>query len=346
MKTMKRLKMAIAALMLTTVAMIAAGCTKPDDLNNNGGNNGGGDNGGGDNEEPTTTVSVTLKAPQNVKHTTALLGAVANVPEGEDIGQFAICWGTEENPVTGSGNTIYYYNVPSFDTLVFGFQPGTTYHVRAFLRAGSGDYYSEDKTFTTHDVTDMSLYDSIGGYPYVDLGLPSGLKWAVYNVGTNSPAGRGSYFAWGETEEKSDYTWYTYKYGNYYDDVLSKYNDEDNLTTLQSIDDPVSMNWEGGWRTPTKDEFEEFTQHYYKIGGATVNDVEIWIFTFPNGNSIFLPKCGYKSGTGTGPEGIYATSSVGTSNRWYNIVFKFYMTALQGTGREFGFPYRGVHSSL
>ena len=43
-------------------------------------------------------------------------------------------------------------------------------------------------------------------YEAVDLGLPSGLKWAICNVGANSPEEYGNYYAWGETENKGDYT--------------------------------------------------------------------------------------------------------------------------------------------
>lgn len=39
----------------------------------------------------------------------------------------------------------------------------------------------------------------------VDLGLPSGIKWAAHNVGANKPEERGGYYAWGETEEKNNY---------------------------------------------------------------------------------------------------------------------------------------------
>ena len=48
----------------------------------------------------------------------------------------------------------------------------------------------------------------------VDLGLPSGLKWATCNVGATSPEEYGDYFAWGETDPKSSYVWTNYKYGN------------------------------------------------------------------------------------------------------------------------------------
>ncbi len=52
----------------------------------------------------------------------------------------------------------------------------------------------------------------IGGYEYVDLGLPSGTLWATYNVGATSPYEKGQYFAWGEVEPREDFSWESYKF--------------------------------------------------------------------------------------------------------------------------------------
>ena len=38
----------------------------------------------------------------------------------------------------------------------------------------------------------------INGHEYIDLGLPSGFKWATCNVGASSPEDYGGYYAWGE----------------------------------------------------------------------------------------------------------------------------------------------------
>ena len=54
--------------------------------------------------------------------------------------------------------------------------------------------------------------DPTNGHEYVDLGLPSGTKWATCNVGADSPEEYGDYFAWAETEPKSYYEWSTYKW--------------------------------------------------------------------------------------------------------------------------------------
>ena len=45
----------------------------------------------------------------------------------------------------------------------------------------------------------------VNGHEWVDLGLPSGTKWATCNVGALTPEGRGTYFSWGETNKKDEY---------------------------------------------------------------------------------------------------------------------------------------------
>ena len=55
----------------------------------------------------------------------------------------------------------------------------------------------------------------------VDLGLS--VCWAEWNVGASAPEEYGGYYAWGETEEKSNYDWSTYKWYKGSNDTLTKY---------------------------------------------------------------------------------------------------------------------------
>ena len=77
------------------------------------------------------------------------------------------------------------------------------------------------------DVTDViQLVNYILGkenetHVAVDLGLPSGTKWASCNVGATKPEEYGGYYAWGETEEKEFYDKSTYKF--YQDDEYVKH---------------------------------------------------------------------------------------------------------------------------
>ncbi len=137
----------------------------------------------------------------------------------------------------------------------------------------------------------------------VDLGLS--VKWACCNVGASSPEGYGGYYAWGETEEKSDYDWDTYAY---YIDT-----DGDGLKdTYQNIGSNISgtsydvahVKWGGSWRMPTLDEIKELCNKC-TWQWTTVNGVNGQKVTGPNGNSIFLPAAGYRNGTDVGGRGSY-----------------------------------------
>jgi hypothetical protein len=80
------------------------------------------------------------------------------------------------------------------------------------------------------------------GHEYVDLGLPSGLKWATCNVGATTPEEYGDYFAWGEVESKETYNWSTYKYGTDYDQLTKycsdSYYGKDDFTDNKTVLDP------------------------------------------------------------------------------------------------------------
>lgn len=140
---------------------------------------------------------------------------------------------------------------------------------------------------------------------YVDMGLPSGLLWATRNVGASSPEDYGYYFAWGETQPKSVYSWSTYTYCSGSDSTLTKYCNKstygyngftDNLTTLQPGDDAATANWGSGWRTPTEEEWKELVNNTTSIW-TTRKGVRGQLFTASNGNSIFLPAAGFRSGS-------------------------------------------------
>ena len=162
-------------------------------------------------------------------------------------------------------------------------------------------------------------------YEYVDLGLPSGTLWATCNVGANAPEEYGDYFAWGETMPKDVYDWNTYQYCMGSNNNLTKYCDNssygyegftDGLTALLSEDDAARANWGGDWRIPTKEEFEELYNNTITTW-TQQNGVEGRLFTASNGNTLFLPGAGYRSGSSfnnAGSYGIYWMSSLSTDN--------------------------------
>ena len=200
------------------------------------------------------------------------------------------------------------------------------------------------------------------GHEYVDLGLPSGLKWATCNVGANSPEACGNDYAWGETETKDNYSWDTYKWGtatynaeyDYWElETLTKYNTSstygtvDNKTTLDPEDDAAAVNWGGKWRMPTDDEWTELRENctwtWTTLNG--VNGYEVTSKT--NGNSIFLPMAFFRGSDGlyyTSYDGRYWSSSLYTGSPYLAWYVCFYSdNVYRGNyGRDFGRSVRPV----
>ena len=119
------------------------------------------------------------------------------------------------------------------------------------------------------------------GWEMVDLGLPSGTKWANMNVGASRPEDYGNYYAWGETAVKDSYTSGNYSYLNQ--------NIGSNIAGTNY--DAAYVNMGNDWQMPTKDQLNELmTQCTWQI--TTQQSVNGYRVTGPNGCSIFLPFAG------------------------------------------------------
>lgn len=213
--------------------------------------------------------------------------------------------------------------------------------------------------------------DSYNGHAYVDLGLPSGLKWATMNVGATTPEGYGDYFAWGETEPyytaghaydtpcsnwktgKTGYNWASYKWCKGSILTLTKYCNSsdygtiDNKTILDPNDDAALQNWGGSWRMPTISEVQELYNNCI-WEWCTHNNVNGYKVIGQNGYWIFIPAAGYRSGDflyGTGVGGGFWSSS---QQSWdypycaYNEIFDKDGIERYGADRVFGKSVRPV----
>ena len=162
------------------------------------------------------------------------------------------------------------------------------------------------------------------GAEAVDLGLPSGTKWANMNVGAEKPEDYGLYFAWGETTgytsdttdgrlfNWADYKWMAegqsdWKYINKYQiadgkteacwyeydwDIVDYKFVGDSLTVLEVADDAAAANWGGDWRMPTEADFQELlancTSEWITVGNVSGRKFTSKV----NGNAVFFPAAG------------------------------------------------------
>ena len=191
----------------------------------------------------------------------------------------------------------------------------------------------------------------------IDLGLPSGLKWASFNLGASKPEEYGYYYAWGETTPKQDYRWSTYKWCMGEEKTITKYCIDfdygyngftDGKKVLDLDDDAAAVTLSDKWRMPTEDERDELCS-ICTWEWVSISNVNGYRVTGPNGNSIFIPAAGYRYGDSfdsVGSYGFYWTSSLSTvsgSDTSHPLSFGSDFVAYGSYQRYSGLPIRPVY---
>lgn len=204
--------------------------------------------------------------------------------------------------------------VKSFKARIFVVLNGKRYYVYDDFYA----YVDWDKLGSINGGPNDDDYDGIiRGHKYVDLGLPSGLKWATCNVGATSPEEYGDYFAWGETSPKSIYT----------DENCKTCGKKIGDISGNAAYDAATANWGGSWRMPTRAEMQELINDC-TWEWTTVNGVKGYKVTSKiNGNSIFFPAAGFRRGSslsGAGYYGYYWSSTSSESDTRFAYYLGFY----------------------
>ncbi len=176
----------------------------------------------------------------------------------------------------------------------------------------------------------------------IDLGLPSGTKWACCNVGASTPEGYGDYYAWGETEEKSYYDWSTYTHCNGSRDTCHDLGSDIAGTGY----DVAHVRWGGSWVMPSHEQQVELL-NFCTTQWTTKNGVNGRTFTGPSGGTIFLPAAGSRWADGldsVGSSGIYWSSSQNPSVSYnnYGLYFRSGGAYWGYCGRRYGQSVRPV----
>lgn len=197
-------------------------------------------------------------------------------------------------------------------------------------------------------------------YDYVDLGLPSGTKWATKNVGARKPSDAGFYFQWGDTKgytanqvgtgegqkkfaaDESDYKW------NRSDDGLTftKYpNFGDNLDLE---DDAAHVNMGGDWHIPSKAQCQELINNTLATKGYFDKDNYGILFISKNDSKklIFMPLSGGAfdgSVLGSGNlVGVWSSTSSNANAFGLGAYSDSSTPIVDAMGRVNGLPIRGV----
>ncbi len=167
---------------------------------------------------------------------------------------------------------------------------------------------------------------------WIDLGLSSGTLWAATNLGADSPADYGDYFAWGEvTARTANFAWAKYAWGKS-STTLTKYNAEDNETLLELDDDAAYKTW-GNACLPTHAQIQELIEETDRTWTTKTNSygesVNGYLFKGKGeyaSRSIFLPAAGYRRDaivSASGMNGYYWSANRHATNpaQAYDIYF-------------------------
>ena len=265
----------------------------------------------------------------DLTHNSVVVYAETNLDESNyESVEYGFVYSTNKDDIEYSDNIVWADNgerdedVYSYSATISNLTADKQYYYCAMVRLNETECkYGKIEEFTTYEKPTSN--GTLNGHEWVDLGLPSGLKWATCNVGASKPEEYGDYFAWGEVEPKDYYDWSTYKWCNGSYDTQTKYCYDsyygyngftDYKTTLELSDDAANYNWGGAWRMPTTEEQDELRNNC-SWEWTTQNGVYGRKVTGPNGNSIFLPAAGCRGDSSlydAGSYGYYWSSSLGT----------------------------------
>ena len=172
----------------------------------------------------------------------------------------------------------------SISVPVSGLVPGQTYYYVAYAKVNSEEKFGEVKSFKT----------PAQEVEFVDLGLS--VEWATVNVGALNSEEAGGLYGFGDKTLFNIST------------QAANYTHE----SIQGTENDLASLFIPGAFTPSKEQMEELVNNTTKEY-TTVNGIAGYRFTAENGNSIFLPVTGTRTGDVVSNEstlGAYWTSDI------------------------------------
>ena len=268
-------------------------------------------------------------------------GRIKNLGELPEVG---VCFSDmNSDPTITDGKVVLGDALTDYTFSIGGLDEGTTYYYRMYVRLFNTIFYSNVCQTTTLGTKLDEDNREKNGHKFVDLALPSGLLWAVCNIGAGISADGGDYFAWGDTVPGHNCSWPEDWYSKGGRDSLA------NESLYGPDDDAATAIWGTSCRMPSADDFAELADTSNctwkwavrtTTSGSTVNGYEIT--SKRNGKSIFLPASGYSKGKvrcNYGVKGFYWSSPQHMKRFYYA-----YRIFFDSTGK--GWDYRSCYNGL
>lgn len=197
-------------------------------------------------------------------------------------------------------------------------QIATTAFVQQELQASGGgtvddELDPESENPVQNKVLTEELYEIepfIEQYEYVDLGLPSGVLWAKYNLNADgNSANLYHYFYWAGINKYDSYQ-NTVPYLNTTSLTYTKYNATDGIKRLEMMDDAAHCIMGDEWEIPSAADWQELFDNcsFQHIAIENYDNIKV---TGLNGNSINIPLCNMDD---VGVTGTYLTCDLSTTD--------------------------------
>ena len=208
----------------------------------------------------------------------------------------------------------------------------TTAELAAF--SATTDFGRPHVPLTEDDSKVHYFEDHYNGHQYVDLGLPSGTKWATMNVGASSETDYGNHYQYGKGAAQYAATSGDSNYSGIEDPLAA------------SADTAVQV-WGGQWHMPTREQMQELIDNttYEWVENYKNSGKNGGTFTAKNGAVLFLPAAGrWNDGRqlDVDTDGRYWGSSPSGSNNAYFLVFYNGLKGVYNYDRKLGYPVRPV----
>lgn len=183
----------------------------------------------------------------------AVMSFDIDVPEGVEVFQVGVVYSTKDKPSDDPDAMSKVVRLSSSKEYSFdltGLSPLTQYWIQPFaVHYDESVTYGDVETFTT------LASKSLNGHEFVNLGLPSGTKWASFNACAD---GKSGHLIWSDASAF------------------------------------VKSEWGESWRLPTKADWEELMDPANCFWSWDIqNGVQGMLVKGPNVNTIFIPADGY-----------------------------------------------------